>query len=121
MDRDKRQIDAFLPVRVVEFQILLSLATSERHGYGIIRDAEARGDNKVPDVGTLYRALARMTEQGLITDVDRGKVADAGDDERRIYYKLTALGLKVARAEASRLAALTRAAQLGGLLSEVLS
>ena len=118
MDRDTRKIDAFLPVRVVEFQILLSLAAGERHGYGIIRDAEARGDKKVPDVGTLYRALARMTDQGLITG---GKVADAGDDERRIYYKLTALGLKVARAEAARLAALTRAAQLGGLLSEVVS
>jgi len=118
MDRGKRRIEAFLPVRVVEFQIFLSLAAGERHGYGIIRDAEARGDKKVPDVGTLYRALARMTEQGLITGVDHGKVADAGD-ERRIYYRLTALGLKVARAEAARLAALTRAAQLGGLLSEV--
>ena len=64
MDRDKRRIDAFLPVRAVEFQILLSLASGERHGYGIIRDAETRGDKKVPDVGTLYRALARMTEQG---------------------------------------------------------
>ena len=58
MGRDKPRIDAFLPVRVVEFQILLSLAAGERHGYGIIRDAEARGDKKVPDVGTLYRAGA---------------------------------------------------------------
>jgi DNA-binding PadR family transcriptional regulator len=120
VDRDRRRIEAFLPVRVVEFQILLSLASGERHGYGIIRDAEARGDKKVPDVGTLYRALARMTEQGLITSVDSGKIADEVD-ERRIYYKLTPLGLKVARAEAERLAALTRAAQLGGLLSEVVS
>ena len=83
MGRDKPRIDAFLPVRVVEFQILLSLAAGERHGYGIIRDAEARGDKKVPDVGTLYRALARMTEQGLITGVDSGKSAD-DVDERRI-------------------------------------
>ena len=120
MDRDKRKIDAFLPLRVVEFQVLLSLASGERHGYGIIRDAEARGDKKVPDVGTLYRALARMTDQGLITSVDAGKIAD-GSDERRIYYRLTPLGLKLARAEAARLAALTRAAQLGGLLSEVVS
>jgi DNA-binding PadR family transcriptional regulator len=117
MDRDTRRVEAFLPVRAVEFQILLSLASGERHGYGIIRDAETRGDKKVPDVGTLYRALARMTEQGLIVSADRGKMADAGD-ERRIYYRLTPLGLKVARAEAMRLAALTRAAQSGGLLSE---
>jgi DNA-binding PadR family transcriptional regulator len=120
MDRDKRKIEAFLPVRLVEFQILLSLAAGERHGYGIIRDAESRGEKKVPDVGTLYRALARMTEQGLITGVNSGTIAD-DVDERRIYYRLTALGLKVARAEAARLAALTRAAQLGGLLSEVVS
>ena len=119
MGRDTPRIDAFLPVRVVEFQVLLSLAAGERHGYGIIRDAEARGDKRVPDVGTLYRALARMTEQGLIAGVD-GKLADS-DDERRIYYRLTPLGLKVARAEAARLAGLTRAARLGGLLSEVVS
>ena len=42
MGKDQPRIDAFLPVRVVEFQILLSLAAGERHGYGIIRDAEAR-------------------------------------------------------------------------------
>jgi DNA-binding PadR family transcriptional regulator len=119
MDRERQRIDAFLPVRIVEFQILLSLASGERHGYGIIRDAEARGDKKVPDVGTLYRALARMTDQGLIASVE-GKPSDS-EDERRIYYRLTPLGLKVARAEAERLAALTRAARLGGLLSEVVS
>ena len=120
VDRDKRRVDAFLPVRAVEFQILLSLASGERHGYGILRDAEVRGDKKVPDVGTLYRALARMTDQGLITGVDPGRTSDVVD-ERRIYYRLTPLGLKVARAEAARPAALTRAAQLGGLLSEVVS
>ena len=119
MGTDRPRLDAHLPLRRVEFHILLSLAAGERHGYGIIRDAEARGDKKVPDVGTLYRALARMTDQGLIASVD-GKQADS-DDERRIYYRLTPLGLKVARAEAERLAALTRAARLGGLLSEVVS
>ena len=106
MDRDKRRIDAFLPVRAVEFQILLSLASGERHGYGILRDAEARGDKKVPDVGTLYRALARMTEQGVITSVDPGKTPDEVD-ERRMYYRLRPLGLKVARAEPERLVACT--------------
>jgi hypothetical protein len=35
-------IDSFLPLRPVEFNILLSLAAGERHGYGIIRDIEAR-------------------------------------------------------------------------------
>jgi len=80
VDRDTRRVDAFLPVRAVEFQILLSLASGERHGYGIFRDAEVRGDKKVPDVGTLYRALARMTDQGLIAGVDPGRTSDVVDD-----------------------------------------
>ena len=50
----------------VEFDILLSLSRGDRHGYGIIQDIEARGDAAVPDVGTMYRALARLSEQGLI-------------------------------------------------------
>lgn len=110
-------IDRFLPLRPVEFHVLLSLASGERHGYGIIRDAEDRGERTLPDVGTLYRALRRMQDQGLIAASERRRAPDVGD-ERRNYYRVTPLGLRVARAEAQRLAALTRAAMLGGLLEE---
>jgi DNA-binding PadR family transcriptional regulator len=115
MDRDRRGTSAQQPLRPVEFHILLSLAAGERHGYGITRDIEARGDAAVPDVGTMYRALARMVDGGLIAATDRRPAPDA-DDERRNYYRLTDLGLRVAKAEARRLEALTRAARLGGLL-----
>jgi DNA-binding PadR family transcriptional regulator len=114
VDRD-RPIDRFLPLRPVEFDVLLSLAAGERHGYGIIQDAEARGLAAPPDVGTLYRALRRMQDQGLIDASERRPAADAGD-ERRHYYRVTPLGLRVARAEARRVEALARAARLGGLL-----
>jgi DNA-binding PadR family transcriptional regulator len=114
MDRE-RPIERLLPLRPVEFNILLSLASGERHGYGIIRDAEARGLPGVPDVGTLYRALRRMQDLGLIVDSHRRPAADA-DDERRNYYRITPLGLRLAKAEARRMAALIRAARLGGLL-----
>jgi DNA-binding PadR family transcriptional regulator len=114
MDRP-RPPESHLPLRPVEFHILLSLATGERHGYGIIQDAETRGEATVPDVGTLYRALARMVEQGLIEPSTRRPAADAGE-ERRNYYRILPQGLKVARAEARRLAGLTRAARAGGLL-----
>ena len=114
MDRE-RPLDRFLPLRPVEFDVLLSLAGGERHGYGIIQDAEARGLNAVPDVGTLYRALRRMQDQGLI-DASERRATTEGGDERRNYYRITALGLRVARAEAQRMAALTRAAIVGGLL-----
>ena len=116
MDRE-RPIERFLPLRPVEFDVLLSLSAGERHGYGIIQDAEARGVTTVPDVGTLYRALRRMQDQGLIESAERRQAPDAGD-ERRHYYRIAPLGLRVARAEAGRLAALMRAARLGGLLEE---
>jgi DNA-binding PadR family transcriptional regulator len=105
---DRARIEKHLPLRGVEFHILLSLAAGERHGYGIIQDIEERGDAAVPDVGTMYRALARLAEAGLIQA--------ASSEERRNYYRITPLGLRVARAEAARLGDLVRAAQAGGLL-----
>jgi DNA-binding PadR family transcriptional regulator len=115
MDRDRRTIDDHPPLRPVEFHILLSLAAGERHGYGIIQDIQERGDAPVPDVGTMYRALARMVDAGLIEAAARRAAPDAGD-ERRNYYRITEDGRRVATAAARRLEALTRAARLGGLL-----
>ena len=115
MDR-KRPVDA-APLRAVEFEILLSLAGGERHGYGILLDIESRDALAVPDVGTMYRALARMVEQGLIAGSSRRPAPDA-DDERRNYYRITETGLRAAKAEAKRLHVLTRAARSAGLLEK---
>lgn len=112
MDRDR--IDPHLPLRPVEFHILLSLAGGERHGYGIIQDIQARDDTAVPDVGTMYRALARMVESGLI---QAARASESGD-ERRNYYRITDRGTRVAKAEVRRLEALMRAARIGGLLEK---
>jgi DNA-binding PadR family transcriptional regulator len=117
MDRARRRTNERPALRPVEFHILLTLAAGERHGYGIIQDIEARDETAVPDVGTMYRALARMVENRLIE-----AAADAGD-ERRNYYRITDAGitdagLRIARAEARRLEALTRAARIGGLLAK---
>ena len=114
MDRE-RSVERFLPLRPVEFNILLSLAAGERHGYGIILDAEERELGAVPDVGTLYRALRRLEDQKLIGPSGR-RVAPDAQDERRNYYQITALGRRVAQAEARRMLALTRAARASGLL-----
>ena len=115
---DRRRTDAQAPLRTVEFHILLSLAGGERHGYGIITDIKSRDAAAVPDVGTMYRALARMVENGLIESSTRRPAPDAGH-ERRNYYRITARGLREARAEARRLEALARAARVGGLLSRI--
>ena len=117
MDRDRKGLDRYLPLRRVEFHILLSLAAGERHGYGIVQDIEARGDTTVPDVGTMYRALARLVDDRLIEAATRRSVRDTGD-ERRNNYRITELGMRVARAEARRLETLMRAARVGGLLAK---
>ena len=117
MDRRRGGTAALLPLRAVEFHILLSLAAGERHGYGIIQDIQARGETAVPDVGTMYRALARMVERRLIEAAARRPAPDV-HDERRNYYRITDRGLRVAKAEARRLEALTRAARIGGLLAK---
>ena len=110
------EVATFLPLRPVEFHVLLSLSKGERHGYGIMLDAENRTDGAlVLQIGTLYRALQRMNKAGLIDGSNRRPAADI-DDERRNYYIITPLGRTVAEAEASRLAGLLRAARDVGLI-----
>jgi DNA-binding MarR family transcriptional regulator len=58
-----------------------------------------------------------MVDQGWIEAAESRPDPNA-DDERRNYYRITALGLKIAKAEARRLQALMRAARLGGLLEK---
>jgi len=50
----------------------------------------------------LYRSVQRMLEQGLIEET-RTRPAPDEDDERRRFYRLTAVGGAVARGEAQRL------------------
>jgi DNA-binding PadR family transcriptional regulator len=103
-----------LPLPPATLHILLALAEGERHGYAIIQDVEARTDGELRmSAGTLYRSIARMVEQGLITEVARRRTR--AEDERRRYYRLTPFGTSVARAEIGRLSQLVRHARARGL------
>lgn|SRR5688500_7088517 len=94
----------YLPLTSVVFEIMLALAAGERHGYEIMQDVERRTEGRIVlHPGTLYRALGRLLEQGLIEEIDERPAPDR-DDERRRYYRISALGRAVARAEAERLA-----------------
>jgi DNA-binding PadR family transcriptional regulator len=112
-DRPRRRpVDPFLPVGPVVFDILLALSDEERHGYGILQEVAVRSRGAtVLRPGTLYRALARLLEDGLIEETEERPAPDRGGDERRRYYRLTALGQDVAEAEARRLADLLRTAR----------
>ena len=107
--------EELLPLPPATLHILLALAETERHGYAIMQDVEARTDGALRlSAGTLYRAIARMVEQGLIMEVG-GKRRALADDERRRYYRITSLGTAVARAEVRRLLQLVRHARARGL------
>jgi DNA-binding PadR family transcriptional regulator len=115
MDDRAAAAAALLPLPSATFHILLALADDDRHGYGIMQDVAARTGGELRlSAGTLYRSIQRMLEQGLIVEV-RGRLP-AGDDERRRYYRITAFGTAVARAEAGRLAGLVRLARAAGLV-----
>ena len=104
----KRKLD---PLPSTAFQILLSLADSELHGYGIMRQVEAQTNGRMRlGPGTLYSSIQALLEEGLIEEVD--SVANiGGEQERRRFYRLAASGRKLARAEAERLADLLRVAR----------
>ena len=84
------------------FQVLLSLADGAKHGYAIIQDVGERTDGQLRlTASTLYDALARMVDQGLIAEVEAP--ADNADSRRR-YYQLTRAGREAAREHAQKLA-----------------
>jgi DNA-binding PadR family transcriptional regulator len=96
----KNKADA--PLTAAVLHILLALATDERHGYGIMKQVERESHGKVKmGPGTLYGSIGRMMAAGLIRESDK-RVDPAMDDERRIYYTLTALGRKALSAELDR-------------------
>ena len=97
------QPEQHLPLRAVEFQILVSLSQGDRHGYAILQEIQDRGEGRaVPGLATLYRAIVRLEKGALIAQSENGS-ADI-DDERRRVYGLTPLGRAVVEAEARRLA-----------------
>jgi DNA-binding PadR family transcriptional regulator len=109
MSPDRRRtsaVDRLLPLKPVAFQVLLSLAEGERHGYAITQEIAGRTHAGMRlEPGNLYRSLRTLLDDGLIEESGRRPLA-AEDDERRRYYQLTPLGRRVAVAEIERLEAL---------------
>jgi DNA-binding PadR family transcriptional regulator len=118
MAHAQTDIAALIPLPPATFHILMAVAQEDRHGYGIIQDVVRRTDGELRlSPGTLYRSIQRMLEHGLIIETD-DRPAPELDDERRRYYRISAFGTAVARAETRRMAQLVRMARTQGLLPE---
>jgi DNA-binding PadR family transcriptional regulator len=106
MDGGQPHPNDFLPLTPAVFHILLALVDQDRHGYGIMKEVAERTDgrdNLKP--GTLYQAIKRLSDSGLIVKSDERVDPDL-TDERHVYYRLSELGRGVISAEANRLAGL---------------
>ncbi len=112
-----RPVDALLPLTPIAFEILLALVEEDRHGYAILQAVDARVKGRLPlRTGTLYRALARLVEDGLIEELPAPRDDGSGEDPRRRVYAMTKRGRSVARAETERLADQVAAARSRKLL-----
>jgi DNA-binding PadR family transcriptional regulator len=90
------------PLTPAVLHILLALSSRDRHGYGIMKQVEEESSGKVKmGPGTLYGSLNRMIDAELIQESEK-KIDPQMDDERRVYYKITALGKKALAAELAR-------------------
>jgi DNA-binding PadR family transcriptional regulator len=115
MPRAKRPED-LLPLTAPVFNILVALSDGERHGYAIMRQvAEDTSGALQLGPGTLYGCLQRMLTAGLVEESDWRPDSQL-DDERRRYYRISAFGTRVVKAEAKRLAAAVTAARARRLL-----
>jgi DNA-binding PadR family transcriptional regulator len=112
--------EGFLPLTNAVFHILIALADGEAHGYAIMQTVAQRSDGAVRlGPGTLYGAVGRLLEDGLIEECGKPPVTKRAtneptakvDDERRRYYRLTTLGARVLTAETERLSDLVRVAR----------
>ena len=114
--REGPEPDEFLPLPRDTFDVLVSLADRDRHGYAILQDIADRTGGRIRlSPSTLYAVIKRLLESELIEELSE-RPDPAHDDERRRYYRLTDLGRRVALAEVERLEDLVSAAHLKGFV-----
>ncbi len=111
-----RKVQAPLPLEPHWFQILLSLADRDLHGLAIMNDVLDRTGGRMrlwP--GMLYRALGRLADAGLLSEIPTpGDAAAAGGRPR--FFRITAAGRRACAAEADRLAGFVEVARRKKLL-----
>jgi DNA-binding PadR family transcriptional regulator len=116
---ERKASETATPVSPQVFQILLSLLDGAMHGYALIQDVRKRTAGEVVlTASTLYAAVKRLLGSGWIEEVEPDTPPPDHDDRRR-YYRITALGRAAARTEAQRLERLTAMARDKRLLGSL--
>ncbi len=104
-----------IPLTPRTFHVLLALYERPRNGYQVMRAVEENSAGRAAiGPGTLYESLHRLADRGLIEEVEPGPKTAAEvevDGRGQRFYRLTAAGKQVLRAEAERLAGDVRLAR----------
>lgn len=94
------------------FHVLLALATGDRHGYGIMKEALRLSEGRVRlGAGTLYGTLQRLIDAGYVAEAPRAGPRTINGRYRR-YYRITAKGRGALDGDVARLQSLLRAARV---------
>jgi DNA-binding PadR family transcriptional regulator len=114
MTKLRNSPETYVPLADVPLHIFLALGEGRSHGYAIGKEIESRTSGRLnPTTGSLYQALRRLADDGLIEPCDPPS-DDAGDARRR-YFQLTPLGRRVMAAEVERLEGLIAVARARSL------
>lgn len=111
--RQKPVESARKPLSLPVIHILLALADGSRHGYAIKQDVEDRTGGAIRlGPGTLYEAIQRLQDSGLIDEnaTHRDDPANGQLAQRR-YYALTDRGWEALRTEVRHLDAIVERAR----------
>ena len=101
------------PLSPITYHVLLALADCELHGYGILKEVEVLSDGGLTlETGTLYAAIRRLRQEGLI----EAGAPTPESDARRKNYRLTPTGTVALRRETERLARVLEAAYTKNVL-----
>jgi DNA-binding PadR family transcriptional regulator len=111
------------PLSVPVLHILLALAYGPRHGYAIKTDVQERTNGAIRlGPGTLYEAIQRLGDAGLIAEsAPRAPEPANGQEAQRRYYQLTERGWTVLRSELRQLADIVDLARLNPRLRKGLA
>ncbi len=92
------------PLSPLDFQVLLVLIHEDLYGYAIMKAVEEQSGGRLsPEIGSLYRVLARLMDEGLVDETAAPEAPGTHPGRARKYYRLTALGRTTAADEAGRL------------------
>ena len=95
----------------VAVYILLAIGPEERHGYAIMHEVRRITGGAVKlGPGAIYTTIKRLLADGFIVESDDRPDPEL-DDQRRRYYRLTAVGRSVAATEVRRLEAVVASAR----------